>query len=95
MIHGGDPSPASVLQFSQFTPQPMNTPTVMTAADLNAAIASGALKFKRLPTSHGTSANRWADRIKGGSTRVRTHGGAAGSHGTRMSTANSALADVR
>ena len=73
----------------------MTTPTVMTAADLNAAIASGAMTFRRLPTSHGAKALRWTDRIKGGSTRVRTHGGAAGSHGTRMSTANSALADVR
>lgn len=52
-------------------------------------------KITRLPVAHGSAANRWADRIKGGSTRVRTHGGAAGSHGTRMSTTNSALADVR
>ena len=73
----------------------MTLPAVMTAADLNAAIASGAMTFRRLPTAHGARSNRWADRIKGGSSRVRTHGGAAGSHGTRMSTANSALADVR
>ena len=49
----------------------------------------------RLPVAHGARTNRWADRIKGGSTRVRTHGGAAGSSATRMSTANSALGDVR
>ena len=49
----------------------------------------------RLPVAHGAAALRWADRIKGGSTRVRTHGGAAGSHGTRMSTTNSALGDVK
>jgi hypothetical protein len=73
----------------------MTTPTVMTAADLNAAIASGALTLRRLPTAHGARTNRWADRIKGGSSRVRTHGGAAGSRGTAMTTANSALADVR
>jgi len=73
----------------------MTTLTVMTAADLNAAIASGALTLHRLPTAHGAASNRWVDRIKGGSTRVRTHGGAAGSSATRMSTANSALADVR
>ena len=73
----------------------MQTPSVMTAADLNAAIASGAMTFRRLPTAHGAKALRWTDRIKGGSTRVRTHGGAAGSRGTRMTTANSALADVR
>ena len=89
------PLPPFVLQFIRSQPTPMTTPTVMTAADLNAAIASGAMTFRRLPTAHGAKALRWTDRIKGGSTRVRTHGGAAGSHGTRMSTANSALADVR
>jgi len=52
-------------------------------------------KVTRLPIAHGTAANRWADRIKGGSSRVRTHGGAAGSRGTCMTSANSALADVR
>ena len=70
----------------------MTTPTVMTAADLNAAIASGALKFKRLPTAHGAKTNRWADRIKGGSSRVRT---GAGSRSVHQSTKASALADVR
>jgi hypothetical protein len=48
----------------------------------------------RLPVAHGAAALRWADRIKGGSTRVRTHGGAAGSSSTRMSTKASALGDV-
>ena len=81
---GLTPLPRFVLSFSQFTTTPMTT-----------AIASGAMTFRRLPTAHGAKALRWTDRIKGGSTRVRTHGGAAGSHGTRMSTANSALADVR
>jgi hypothetical protein len=52
-------------------------------------------KVTRLPVAHGASANRWADRIKGGSSRVRTHGGAAGSRGTSMSTTASALGDVR
>jgi hypothetical protein len=49
----------------------------------------------RLPVAHGAATLRWADRIKGGSTRVRTHGGAAGSRGTRMSTTSSALGDVK
>jgi hypothetical protein len=49
----------------------------------------------RLPVAHGSSVLRWADRIKGGSTRVRTHGGAAGSSSTRMSTKASALGDVK
>ena len=52
-------------------------------------------KITRLPVAHGAAALRWADRIKGGSTRVRTHGGAAGSSATRMSTTASALGDVR
>jgi len=67
----------------------------MTPAEMNAAIANGSLKFRRLPTAHGTASNRWANRIKGGSSRVRTHGGAAGSRGTSMTTKASALADVR
>ena len=52
-------------------------------------------KVERLPVAHGSKANRWADRIKGGSTRVRTHGGAAGSRGTSMTTKASALGDIR
>ena len=70
-------------------------PAPMTTAELNAAIADGSLKFRRLPTAHGTASNRWANRIKGGSSRVRTHGGAAGSRGTSMTTKANALADVR
>ena len=70
-------------------------PAPMTAAELNAAITEGSLKFRRLPTAHGSKANRWANRIKGGSSRVRTHGGAAGSRGTSMTTKANALADVR
>ena len=49
----------------------------------------------RLPVAHGARTNRWANQIKGGSTRVRTHGGAAGSSSTRMSTTASALGDVK
>jgi hypothetical protein len=52
-------------------------------------------KVERLPVAHGSKANRWTSRIKGGSSRVRTHGGAAGSRGTSMTTKASALADVR
>tara|TARA_B100000085_G_C18254387_1_gene395369 strand:- start:128 stop:322 length:195 start_codon:yes stop_codon:yes gene_type:complete len=52
-------------------------------------------KVKRLPVAHGSKANRWTDRIKGGSSRVRTHGGAAGSRGTSMTTKASALGDIR
>ena len=63
----------------------------MTAAELNAAIANGSLKFKRLPTAHGSKSNHWADRIKGGSSRVRT---GAGSRSVHQSTKASALMDV-
>ena len=52
------------------------------AAELNAA--GKEVKITRLRTSHGSKANRYADRIRGGSSRVRTHGGAAGSRGTRV-----------
>jgi hypothetical protein len=52
-------------------------------------------KVTRLPVAHGPAALRWANRIKGGSSRVRTHGGAAGSRGTSMTTTASALGDVR
>lgn len=90
------PSPHSCYTtFVDPTPFVMTTNTVMTPAELNAAIASGAMAFRRLPTAHGAASNRWANRIKGGSSRVRTHGGAAGSHGTFMGSGNSALADVR
>ena len=62
------------------------------AAELNAA--GKEVKITRLRTSHGSKANRYADRIRGGSSRVRTHGGAAGSRGTSMTTKASALTDV-
>jgi hypothetical protein len=49
-------------------------------------------KVTRLPISHGAKANRWADRIKGGSSRVRT---GAGSRSVNQSTKATALNDVR
>jgi len=63
----------------------------MTTTTIDGAVFT----ITRLPVAHGAASLRWTDRIKGGSSRVRTHGGAAGSRGTRMTTANSALADVR
>ena len=62
------------------------------AQELNAA--GKEVKVTCYPTAHGTKANRYANRIRGGSSRVRTHGGAAGSRGTSMTTKASALADV-
>jgi len=52
-------------------------------------------KVTKLRVSHGSKSNRWTSQIKGGSSRVRTHGGAAGSRGTSMTTKQSALSDVR
>ena len=49
-------------------------------------------KVTRLPVAHGASANRWANRIKGGSSRVRT---GAGSRSVHQSTTATALGDVR
>jgi len=68
-----------------------NQPHLMTTLTIDGV----QFKVTRLPVAHGVASNRWTDRIRGGSTRVRTHGGAAGSAATCMSTANSALADVR
>ena len=51
-----------------------------------------AFKVTRLRTAHGASALRWCDRIKGGSSRVRT---GAGSRSVTQNTKASALADVR
>ena len=62
------------------------------ASDLNAA--GKEVKVTVLPPAKGSKSNRWASRIRGGSTRVRTHGGAAGSRGTSMKTTASALQDV-
>ncbi len=60
----------------------------MTTATING------IQFKviRLPIAHGASANRWANRIKGGSSRVRT---GAGSRSVHQSTKATAMGDVR
>lgn len=60
------------------------------------ALQASGIPAKRtvLRTAHGSKANRYADRIRGGSSRVRTHGGAAGSRGTSMTTKASALGDI-
>jgi hypothetical protein len=60
---------------------------------MNTATIDG-IQFKvtRLPVAHGSKANRWTSRIKGGSSRVRT---GAGSRSVNQSTKASALADVR
>ena len=60
------------------------------ASELQAA--GKEIKVTVLPTAHGTKANRYADRIRGGSTRVRT---GAGSRSVHQSTKATALEDVR
>jgi len=60
------------------------------ASELQAA--GKEIKVTVLPTAHGTKANRYANRIRGGSTRVRT---GAGSRSVHQSTKATALQDVR
>ena len=52
---------------------------------MNSTITVDGIQFKvtRLPIAHGAAALRWTDRIKGGSTRVRT---GAGSRSVNQST---------
>ena len=61
---------------------------------MNSTITVDGIQFKvtRLPIAHGAAALRWTDRIKGGSTRVRT---GAGSRSVNQSTKATALGDVR
>lgn len=60
------------------------------SAVLNAAGKD--VKVTVLPTAHGAASNRWASRIKGGSSRVRT---GAGSRSVHQTTKANALQDVR
>jgi len=60
------------------------------ASELQAA--GKEVKVTVLRTAHGTRANRYADRIRGGSSRVRT---GAGSRSVHQSTKATALGDVR
>jgi len=48
-------------------------------------------KVTRLKTAHGRAANKWASRIKGGSSRVRC----ASANGITSNTVATALGDVR
>jgi hypothetical protein len=65
-----------------------------TATNPMTSITIDGIQFKvtRLPIAHGTAALRWTDRIKGGSSRVRT---GAGSRSVNQSTKATALGDVR
>jgi hypothetical protein len=61
---------------------------------MNSTLLIDGIQFKvtRLPIAHGAAALRWTDRIKGGSTRVRT---GAGSRSVNQSNKATALGDVR
>tara|TARA_B100000902_G_scaffold322162_1_gene315349 strand:+ start:318 stop:563 length:246 start_codon:yes stop_codon:yes gene_type:complete len=66
------------------TPFGLTVPT--TEVELNGRV----WKVTRLKTAHGNAANKWASRIKGGSSRVRC----ASSNGVTNATCNTALGDV-
>jgi hypothetical protein len=65
-----------------------------TATNPMTSITIDGIQFKvtRLPIAHGPATLRWTDRIKGGSSRVRT---GAGSRSVNQSTKATALGDVR
>ena len=67
-----------------------STQNLLTIAEVLHA-AGKEVKIRRLPTAHGTKANRYADRIRGGSSRVRT---GAGSRSVHQSTKATAMGDV-
>ena len=68
------------------------TPINLTVPLTNITVKGKQFKVTRLKTAHGLASNRWCDRIKGGSSRVRT---GAGSRSVTQSTKASALMDVR
>ena len=80
-----DPPPPCYNSLSSHLPPPFV---------MNSTITVDGIQFKvtRLPIAHGGAALRWTDRIKGGSTRVRT---GAGSRSVNQSTKATALGDVR
>ena len=73
---------------------PRSATILSTATNLMTTTTIDGVQFKvtRLPIAHGPAALRWTDRIKGGSTRVRT---GAGSRSVNQSTKATALGDVR
>ena len=68
------------------------TPFDLTVPLTNITVKGKQFKVTRLKTAHGLASNRSCDRIKGGSSRVRT---GAGSRSVKQSTKASALVDVR
>ncbi len=71
----------------------MNTTPINLTVPLTEITVKGKqFKVTRLRTAHGSASLRWCDRIKGGSSRVRT---GAGSRSVTQTTKASALQDVR
>ena len=77
-------------QSNQTKPMTTSTQNLLTIAEVLHA-AGKEVKIRRLPTAQGTKANRYADRIRGGSSRVRT---GAGSRSVNQSTKATAMGDV-
>ena len=69
-----------------------NTPINLTVPLTEITVKGKQFKVTRLRTAHGSASLRWCDRIKGGSSRVRT---GAGSRSVTQTTKASALQDVR
>ena len=71
----------------------MNTTPINLTVPLTEITVKGKqFKVTRLRTAHGSASLRWCDRIKGGSSRVRT---GAGSRSVTQTTKAAALQDVR
>ena len=75
-----------------FPPSSTTIPKTTATNPMTTTIDGIQFKITRLPVAHGPAALRWTDRIKGGSTRVRT---GAGSRSVNQSTKATALGDVR
>ena len=67
-----------------------STPFGLTVKKTEVEVNGRVWKVSRLRTAHGNAANKWASRIKGGSSRVRC----ASSNGVTNATCNTALGDV-
>ena len=68
-----------------------STPFGLTVPTTEVEINGRVWKVTRLKTAHGRAANKWASRIKGGSSRVRC----ASNNGITANTVATALGDVQ
>ena len=68
-----------------------STPFGLTVPTTEVEVNGRIWKVTRLKTAHGRAANKWANRIKGGSSRVRC----ASNNGITGNTVATALGDVK